>query len=89
MKGIEIGSLEKLLCRFPEVVLRSGREYQPHYLATYLIELAATFNTYYAHNKIVDPVSPDSGYRVALTSAFATVMQNGLNLLGISVPEKM
>jgi arginyl-tRNA synthetase len=85
----EISSLERMLYRFPEIAERAGREYAPHYLATYLIELAGAFNNFYANEKIVDEKDSDSPYRVALTEAFSTVMKNGLNLLGIMVPEKM
>ena len=68
---------------------RAGNEYQPHHVATFLIELAGAFNSWYAKEKIVDVDDPSSPYKVALTSAFATVMQNGLWLLGIKVPERM
>ncbi len=81
--------LERLLCRFPEVVERAGKEYEPHYITTYLTELAGVFNGWYANEKIVDEKDQASPYKVALTQSFATVMKNGLWLLGIAVPEKM
>ena len=85
----EENNLEKMLYRFPEVVERAGREYSPHYIATYLIELASTFNGFYAMGKIVDKADIKSSYKVALTEAFSIVLKNGLNLLGIQAPEKM
>jgi arginyl-tRNA synthetase len=81
--------LSKMLIRFPEIVARAGKEYSPHYLATYLTELASTFSTFYANEVVVDKNDPDSPYKVALTEAFSIVMKNGLKLLGIRVPEKM
>ncbi len=81
--------LERLLYRFPEVVERAGNEYEPHYVVTYLTELAAVFNGWYAQEQIVSKDDPASPYKVALTEAFATTMKNGLWLLGIEVPEKM
>ncbi len=81
--------LEKLLYRFGEVVERAGTELQPHYIATYLIELAGAFNSWYAKEQIVNGADAASPYKVALTAAFATTMKNGLFLLGIKVPEKM
>ncbi len=81
--------LNKLLIRFGEVVERAGKEYAPHHLATYLTELASTFNTFYAQEVIVDKNDKKSASNVALTKAFAIVMKNGLNLLGIKVPERM
>ena len=88
-EGGGVTTLEHLLYRFPEIVERAGNEYQPHHVATFLIELAGAFNSWYAKEKIVDVDDPSSPYKVALTSAFATVMQNGLWLLGIKVPERM
>ena len=71
------------------MVERAGKEYSPHYIASYLIELARSFNSFYAKHKIVDANDENSPYKVALTTAFATTMKNGLNLLGIQVPERM
>ena len=85
----EISLLERLLVRFPEVIARAGNEYAPHLVATYLTELTSAFNGYYAKNQIVNTEDPTSPYKVALTSAFATTMKNGLWLLGIQVPEHM
>jgi len=81
--------LSKLLIRFPEVVERAGREYAPHYLATYLTTLASAFSSFYAQETVVDKNDVNSPHKVALSEAFLFVMKNGLNLLGIKVPEKM
>jgi arginyl-tRNA synthetase len=81
--------LEKMLTRFPEVVERARVDYAPQHVITYLTELAAAFNAYYAENLIVDEKNPESAYRVELTRAFVHVMKNGLWLLGIKVPKRM
>jgi arginyl-tRNA synthetase len=83
-----VGNLEKILARFPEVVLRAERERAPHYVATYLIELAREFNSYYGANIIVDQ-SPEAPYKVALAAACRYTFSNGLWLLGIVAPTKM
>lgn len=85
----KITDVERMLYRFPEVVMRATHAYEPHYVTTYLTELAGMFNSWYAKEKIVDPKDPHSPYRIALTQAFATTMKNGLWLLGIRAPEKM
>jgi arginyl-tRNA synthetase len=82
-------SLEKILYRFPEIVERAAQEYEPHHITTYLTELAGLFNNYYANNQIIATDDSHSPYKIALTRAFEFVMRNGLNLLGIPVPEKM
>ncbi|MEI6190971.1 MAG: arginine--tRNA ligase [bacterium] len=81
--------LSKMLIRFPEIVERAGREYAPHYLATYLTTLASTFSSFYAQETVVDKNDINSSHKVALSEAFLFVMKNGLNLLGIKVPDKM
>ena len=85
----EVTNLEKLLYRFPEVLHRSATTYEPHHIATYLIELARAFNGFYANSVIVDKTDPTSSYKIALTFAFSFVMKKGLHLLGISAPTKM
>lgn len=85
----ETFEVEKLLYRFPEIVLRASKEYEPHYIANYLIELARSFNSFYGNNLIVKADDPTSSYKVALTFAFSFVIKKGLNLLGIEAPEKM
>jgi arginyl-tRNA synthetase len=85
----EITQLEKSLSYFPEMVLKAGENYEPHFLVLYLTELAGTFNAYYAKNKIVDKADEFSPYKVALTNAFARIMKNGMWMLGINSLEKM
>ncbi len=85
----QIVEVEKILYRFPSVVLRAQKEYEPHYVATYLSELAGVFNTWYANEKIVDAGDEYSPYKVALASAVAQTIKNGLWVLGIKAPERM
>ena len=87
--NLPANELSKLLLRFPEIVERAGREYAPHYLATYLTNLASAFSSFYAQETVVNKADVNSPAKVALVQAFSIVMKNGLNLLGIKVPEKM
>lgn len=88
LQPIQIGLLERLLYRFPEVMERAAEEYEPHYVATYLTELAGAFNAWYAKERIIE-AGEEAPYRLMLTQAFAAVMKNGLSLLGIPVLEQM
>jgi len=85
----EIFEVEKLLYKFPEIMSRSAREYEPHHIANYLIEVARAFNGFYGNTVIVNKEDLSSGYKIALTYAFSFVMKNGLYLLGIVSPKKM
>ena len=84
-----ITDLERHLYKFEEVVERAGVEFAPHYIVTYLTELASIFNSYYANNKIIDEGDPTSPYKIALTQAVAHTLKSGLRLLAIKVPERM
>jgi arginyl-tRNA synthetase len=81
--------LEKILYRYPEIVERASTDLEPHHIAVYLTELASAFNSFYANHQIVKEGDEASAYKVALTEAFMITMQNGLQLLGISVPVRM
>lgn len=85
----EITEMEKLLYRFPEAVQRAAAEFAPQIIASYLIELARSFNSFYGSTQIIDKNDKESPYKVALTEAFSVVMKNGLYLLGISAPARM
>lgn len=80
--------VERLLYRFPEVVKRAAEEYEPHYVTTYLTDLAGAFNAFYAKERIIDD-KKFGPYKLALTKAFALTMKSGLWLLGIAAPERM
>lgn len=81
-------AIERLLYQFEEVVERAAEEFEPHYVATYLLELASAFNSFYAVERIIDD-EEFGAYKLALTKAFTVTMKNGLYLLGIEAPTKM
>ena len=87
LPALGVGTLEKMMVRFPEIVEKAGQTYEPHYVVLYLTELAREFNNYYANNKIVDKADEFSPYKVALTEAFSIIMKNGFWLLCIQAPE--
>lgn len=88
-EDFEITELEKMLYRFPEVIAHAMEDFAPHYITTYLTELARSFNSFYGNKIIVKKDDQASPYKVALTHAFQIVMKNGLYLLGIEAPERM
>lgn len=88
-EGWQTKNIERLLERFSSVVEKAGREYSPHYLVTYLIDLSGEFNSFYAEGKIIDEKDPTSSYKLYITKVFVDVMTEGLRLLAIKVPEKM
>lgn len=88
MQGEIIAPLHKYILRFPEVVLRANTEREPHHIATYLIELAREFNSFYGNTVILDR-SADEGYKLALVQMTSRILLRGLDLLGIKAPGRM
>jgi arginyl-tRNA synthetase len=77
------------LARYPEIVEGAAQNLEPHLIAQYLRELANALHTYYhAHAFIVDDADLRDA-RLALIVAVRQVLKNGLDLLGVSAPEKM
>ncbi len=77
------------LSRYPEVVLNSATQREPHQVVNYLKQLAADFHAYYnAHAFLVDDAVLRNA-RLSLILAVAQVLKNGLTLLGVSAPRSM
>jgi arginyl-tRNA synthetase len=79
--------IERLILHYPEVAARAARELSPNLLVTYLLELAALWNAFYASEQVLG--SPEEMYKIRVARAFAQTMTNGLSLLGIPRPERM
>ena len=79
--------LERLLLHFRDALERSARELEPHYVTTYITELAAAFNSWYASERIIGGSNPESG--VLLAKAIEQTLSKGLQVLGIPAPEEM
>lgn len=77
------------LAKYPETVESSALSEEPHQLTHYLRELANDFHTYYNTHKFLVEDSALRDARLQLILATRQVLRNGLNLLGVSAPEKM
>lgn len=77
------------LASFEEVVEKSASLMEPHRVSFYLTELSGLFHPYYNKNRVVTDDDGLTGARLLLCGAVATVVANGLRLLGVSAPEKM
>ena len=81
--------LAKRLCQFAEIVPQVLNGFRPNILANYLFELANSFHTFYEACPVLKSEEPARNSRLALCDLTARVLQRGLDLLGIKVPEKM
>ena len=87
----ELNPLERSLARkitiYPEVFALALEEVSPHHICTYLYELAQTFNRFYESNRVIG--DQRSALRINLVKSYASVLESGLKILGITAPEKM
>jgi len=81
--------LAKRLGQFAEIVPQVLNDFRPNILANYLFELANDFHTFYEACPVLKAEEPVRSSRLALCDLTGRVLQRGLKLLGIDVPEKM
>jgi arginyl-tRNA synthetase len=84
----ELALLKKLLA-FEHNIERSLNDYKPNHLCNYLFELAQAFSLFYNNVRILDGAEEEQASRLKLVEAVAYVLKNGLEILGIEVPERM
>lgn len=80
-------ALLRKLTEYKEAVEKATVELLPHYIATYLYELAQEFNSFYEHNRVIG--DERQAERLWLAGRYADVLKGGLELLGIEAPDKM
>ena len=82
-----------VLAQFPAVVARAAALREQHRVARYLERLAAAYHTWYGLTRVTprgdDPVTAGHVARLWLNDAVSRVIANGLDLLGVSAPERM
>ena len=88
LNDAESWDIIKLLQDFPSIIQRAADKYDPSIVAKYAINLAQSFNKYYAHTRILDE-NPERESRLALAYATGIVLKEALRLLGVDAPEKM
>ena len=81
------------LAEFPRIVASAAELRQPHRIARYLEDLAGTYHGFYADCRVLpmgeeNPTALHTA-RLLLCTSTKTVIANGLNLLGVSAPERM
>jgi arginyl-tRNA synthetase len=82
-------NLAKRLSQFAEIVPQVLNDFRPNILANYLFELANSFHTFYEACPVLKAEEPGRASRLALCDLTGRVLQRGLKLLGIEVPERM
>ncbi|EQM80320.1 arginine--tRNA ligase [Microbacterium maritypicum] len=84
-----LGALQE----FPRIVAFAAEVREPHRVARYLEELAGLYHRWYDNCRVIplseDPIESVHRTRLWLNDATGQVLRNGLELLGVSAPERM
>ncbi|MBT7945158.1 MAG: arginine--tRNA ligase [Candidatus Marinimicrobia bacterium] len=82
-------NLLRHMVRFPEFMELAYENLEPQIVANYLQELATRFHKFYSHCHVITDDLDLSKARLALITSVNMILLNGLNILGISAPERM
>lgn len=82
--------LIKSLTDYPSVVMSAAQNFAPSIVGAYVYDLCKSFNSYYHDHSILrEENEAVRNFRLQLVEQVAKVVSRGMNLLGISVPERM
>ncbi len=78
------------LTKYPSIIEASAKEYSPAHIANYVFELAKLYNKFYHEEPILKAEDPNvKNFRLDLSAATSSVINKGMKLLGITVPDRM
>jgi arginyl-tRNA synthetase len=87
-EGVE-QELIRRLAEYPAVVCKAAEALEPHRVVGFLEDVARLVNGWYHHHRVLG-VGPElERARLVLARASQIVLANGLNLLGVTAPERM
>jgi arginyl-tRNA synthetase len=89
LKAPEELELIRALGEFPDIAAQSAGFLEPYRVVDYLRNLATVFHRFYTFHRVITEDVRLSAARLFLVNACRLVLRNGLNVLGISSPERM
>ena len=81
--------LARKLLFFSGALKQTEKELKPHFLGTYLYELATEFSSFYSQSKVMVDDEEIKSLRIMLCDRTLMILQTGLNILGIETLEEM
>lgn len=93
-ESVLLGEPEELkllqtMSTFPATIENSALELAPHKVIFYLMELAAQLHSYYNKHKVITDDLPLSRARLCMIRSVQVVLKNGLEMVGLTAPERM
>jgi len=81
--------LIRIMLRWPDIVREAAEAIEPHRLAFYTDELAASVHRFYKNCRVITDDAPLTAARLQLTRAARITLANALGLMGVSAPARM
>jgi arginyl-tRNA synthetase len=94
IENLKINSKElevlKCISNFPDILAQSAKELAPYLLANYLYSLVKSYNSFYQDYPIMTE-KEDSlrNFRIQMSKLVAEIIEKGMGILGIKMPERM
>ena len=83
-------SLIRMMHEYPEIINEASRTLNPSLVANFLYDLAKEFNQFYHDYSILSAENQEQvGLRLLIVEAIGQIVESGMDLLGIEVPERM
>ena len=82
-------NLIKCLARYPEVMKTAADELDPSHINRYLLDVAGEFHRFYTANRIKGEEENIRNARLKMVDCTRLVLKNGMEILGLDLPEKM
>jgi len=79
----------RILWQYPYLLVQCARLMAPHLLTVYLKDLATAYHSFYDRHRVVTDDPALTRARLELSRAVQAVLKDGLELLGVSAPDKM
>lgn len=94
VKGITLQekevSLIQNLTSYPSIVEQAGKDFSPALIANYVYDLVKEYNQFYQTSPILKEENAETmNMRLMLSACTVKVIESGMSLLGIEMPEKM
>lgn len=89
LKKGEERELVRTLLEFPDIIEEASLNLEPHQIVYYLLDLATKFHYFYERCRVVSSDRELSIARLYLSKCVKRVLRIGLDIIGVSAPEKM
>jgi arginyl-tRNA synthetase len=83
-------TLLKIIHEFPGIIKDAADSYNPSLIANFIYELVKEYNQFYHDYSILkEKIGDNRDFRLVLSVMVSRVVKNGMELLGIEMPERM